>query len=91
MSGQPRVSAKQLHLLLAPKERFEAGGAGAFALNVLETSLASRWQAGITVFGSPVIRPFSGIRFHPVEVSRWSLRGRDVGVVQKKFIEPGDL
>ncbi len=80
MSGQPRVSPKQLHLLLAPKERFEAGGAGAFALNVLETSLASRWQAGITVFGSPVILPFPGIRFHPVEVSRWSLRGRNVAM-----------
>jgi glycosyltransferase involved in cell wall biosynthesis len=81
VSGQPRVSPKQLHLLLAPKERFEAGGAGAFALNVLETSLASRWQAGITVFGSPVTLPFPGIRFHPVEVSRWSLRGRNVAMV----------
>ena len=80
MSGDARVSPKQLHLLLAPKERFEPGGAGAFTLNVVETSLASRWQAGITVFGSPVARPFQGIRFHPIEVSRWSLRGRNVAM-----------
>lgn len=74
------MNAKQLHLLLAPKERFEPGGAGAFALNVLETSRVSRWKAGITVFGSPVTEPFAGVHFHPITASRWSLRGRNVAM-----------
>jgi len=65
------VPVKQLHLLLAPKERFEREGAGAFALNVLETSRASRFRDGITVFGSPVKNPFPGIRFLPLPKARW--------------------
>jgi hypothetical protein len=31
-------ATKRLHLILAPKERFEPGGAGAFSLNALETT-----------------------------------------------------
>jgi glycosyltransferase involved in cell wall biosynthesis len=62
---------KQLHLLLAPKERFEAEGAGAFALNVLETSRVSRFRDGVTVFGSPVENPFDEIRFQPLAKARW--------------------
>jgi len=62
---------RTLHLLLAPKERFEAEGAGAFALNVLETSRVSRFRDGITVFGSPVENPFDGICFQPLSAARW--------------------
>jgi glycosyltransferase involved in cell wall biosynthesis len=65
------VNAKALHLLLAPKERFEPEGAGAFALNVLETSRVSRFRNGITVFGAPVDHPFAGIRFQPLVEARW--------------------
>ena len=62
---------KRLHLLLAPKERFEPEGAGAFALNVLETSRVSRFRDGITVFGSPVENPFDSVRFHALAKGRW--------------------
>ena len=62
---------KQLHLLLAPKERFEPEGAGAFALNVLETSLVSRFRDTIAVFGSPVEQPFHGVRYQPLAKARW--------------------
>lgn len=65
------MNTKELHLLLAPKERFEPEGAGAFALNVLETSCASRFRDGITVFGSPVAHPFEGVRFQPLAKARW--------------------
>lgn len=65
------MSGKALHLLLAPKERFEPGGAGAFALNVLETSRVSRFRDGITVFGSPVERPFEGVGFQRLAKARW--------------------
>jgi glycosyltransferase involved in cell wall biosynthesis len=65
------MSTKALHLLLAPKERFEPEGAGAFALNVLETSRVSRFRDGITVLGSPVRNPFEGIRFQPLARARW--------------------
>ena len=65
------MTGKPLHLLLAPKERFEADGAGAFALNVLETSRASRFRERITVFGSPVARPYDDIRFQPVDKAHW--------------------
>ncbi|HEX9158618.1 MAG TPA: glycosyltransferase family 4 protein [Rhizomicrobium sp.] len=61
----------QLHLLLAPKERFEPGGAGAFALNVVETSRVSRFRDATTVFGSPVGTPFDGVRFQPLQKARW--------------------
>ena len=67
-------------MLLAPKERFEEGGAGAFALNVLETSSVSRWRDGITVFGSPVLAPFPAIRFQPLELPKWSFRGRNIAM-----------
>jgi glycosyltransferase involved in cell wall biosynthesis len=76
-------TAKRLHLLLAPKERFEAGGAGAFALNALETTLASRWRSGITVFGTPVPRPFPSVSFQSIEVPRWPLRGRNIEMVRR--------
>jgi glycosyltransferase involved in cell wall biosynthesis len=75
------VSHRRLHLLLAPKERFEPAGAGAFALNVLETSRASRWKSGITVFGSPVEQPFTEVAFRPIVAPKWSLRGRNVAMV----------
>jgi glycosyltransferase involved in cell wall biosynthesis len=65
------VSTKALHLLLAPKERFEPEGAGAFPLNVLETSRVSRFRDGITVFGAPVDNPFAGIRFQPLPKTSW--------------------
>jgi len=65
------VSTKALHLLLAPKERFEPEAAGAFALNVLETSRVSRFRDHITVFGSSVEKPFDGICFHPLEKAHW--------------------
>jgi len=65
------MNAKTLHVLLAPKERFEAEGAGAFALNVLETSRVSRFRDGISVFGSPVENPFDGVRFQPLRKARW--------------------
>jgi glycosyltransferase involved in cell wall biosynthesis len=88
-------SPKRLHLLLAPKERFEAGGAGAFALNALETSLASRWRNQITVFGSPVVRPFPSVSFQPLPLPRWPLRGRNVEMVRRYVAtvsnEPPDL
>lgn len=74
---------KRLHLLLAPKERFEPGGAGAFALNVLESSRASRWRAGITVFGSPVAQPFPEVDFQPLATSRWSLPNRNVAFARR--------
>ena len=74
-----------MHLVLGPKERFEAGGAGAFALNVLETSQVSRWGPCITVFGSPVTRPFSGVVFQPLAPSRWSLRGRNLAMAKRYF------
>jgi glycosyltransferase involved in cell wall biosynthesis len=63
--------SKQLHLLLAPKERFEPEGAGAFALNVLETSRVSRFRDGITVFGSPIENPFDDVRFQPLQKAHW--------------------
>jgi glycosyltransferase involved in cell wall biosynthesis len=88
-------STKRLHLLLAPKERFEAGGAGAFALNALETSLASRWRNAITVFGAPVARPFPSVSFQPLPLPRWPLRGRNVEIVRRYVAtanhEPADL
>jgi glycosyltransferase involved in cell wall biosynthesis len=62
---------KTIHLLLAPKERFEPEGAGAFSLNLLETSRVSRFRNCITVFGSPVANPFEGIRFQPLSKARW--------------------
>jgi len=65
------MPAKQLHLLLAPKERFEPEGAGAFALNVLETSRVSRYRGSITVFGSPVAHPFDGVAFRPLPKAHW--------------------
>ncbi|HEX3665107.1 MAG TPA: glycosyltransferase family 4 protein [Rhizomicrobium sp.] len=76
-------ATKRLHLILAPKERFEPGGAGAFSLNALETTLASRWRTGITIFGTPVARPFSAVSFQPVPVSRWPLRGRNLEMVRR--------
>ncbi|HEX4157844.1 MAG TPA: glycosyltransferase family 4 protein [Rhizomicrobium sp.] len=76
-------SRRRLHLLLAPKERFEAGGAGAFALNALETTLASRWRNGITVFGTPVARPFPSVSFQPVALPRWPLRGRNIEMARR--------
>lgn len=78
--------AKRIHLLLAPKERFEPAGAGAFALNAMETSRVSRWQGGITVFGSPVTQPFPGVRFQPIRLSRWSLRERNVAMA-KRYVD----
>jgi len=75
-------SAKRLHLLLAPKEKFGAGGAGAFALNALETTLASRWRHGITVFGTPVANPFPSVSFQPIAIPRWPLRGRNIEMVR---------
>jgi glycosyltransferase involved in cell wall biosynthesis len=74
------VNHRRLHLLLAPKERFEPAGAGAFALNVLETSRVSRWKSGITVFGSPVAQPFTDVAFRPIAAPKWSLRGRNVAM-----------
>lgn len=71
-----------LHLLLAPKERFEAAGAGAFALNALETSRASRWREQITVFGRAVDHPFPDVRFRPLALSRWPLFGRNMAFRQ---------
>lgn len=71
-------SAKRLHLILAPKERFDAGGAGAFSLNALETTLASRWRSNITVFGTPVAHPFPSVSFQPVALPKWPLRGRNI-------------
>src|SRR5436309_1373324 len=65
------VSIQRLHLLLAPKERFEPDGAGAFSLNVLETSRVSHFRDHITVFGSPVGNPFKGICFQPLAEARW--------------------
>jgi spore coat protein SA len=65
------VTGKKLHLLLAPKEQFEPKGAGAFALNVLETSRVSRFHDSITVFGSAVENPFEGICFQPLAKARW--------------------
>ncbi|HEX3430574.1 MAG TPA: glycosyltransferase family 4 protein [Rhizomicrobium sp.] len=62
---------RTLHLLLATKERFEPEGAGAFALNVLETSRVSRFHDDITVFGSPVANPFRGVRYQPLAKARW--------------------
>lgn len=87
------MNTGQLHLLLAPKERFEPGGAGAFALNALESSLASRWRERITVFGSPVANPFTAVRFQPIKTGRWSLRGRNTGMAKAyarlvKFAHP---
>ena len=76
-------TAKHLHLLLAPKERFEPKGAGAFALNALETTLASRWRDAITIFGTPVARPFPSVSFQSVEVPRWPLRGRNLEMVRR--------
>ncbi|HEY3777969.1 MAG TPA: glycosyltransferase family 4 protein [Rhizomicrobium sp.] len=74
------MSARRLHLILAPKERFEAAGAGAFALNALETSLASRWRDHITIFGTSVARPFTAVHFQPLELARWPLRGRNMAM-----------
>ena len=65
------MSTKALHLLLTPKERFEPEAAGAFALNVLETSRVSRFRDHITVFGSSVENPFEGIRFQPLAKAHW--------------------
>ncbi|MGH6879131.1 MAG: glycosyltransferase family 4 protein [Rhizomicrobium sp.] len=76
------MSNKRLHLLLPPKERFEAAGAGALALIVLESSQASRWKDGITVFGSPVAQPFPGVRFRALALPKWSLRGRNVAMAR---------
>ncbi len=82
--------AKRLHLLLAPKERFEAAGAGAFALNALETTLASRWRSGITVFGTPVAHPFPSVSFQPVALPKWPLRGRNLEMARRyvKAVRP---
>ena len=76
------MSTKRLHLLLAPKERFEPGGAGAFALNAFETSRASHWRSGITVFGSPVAQPFPGVSFQSLVTSRFSLTDRNVAMAR---------
>lgn len=76
-------SAKRLHLILAPKERFEAGGAGAFSLNALETTLASRWRSNITVFGTPVAHPFPSVSFQPVALPKWPLRGRNIEMARR--------
>lgn len=73
----PMNSTKRIHLILAPKERFEAEGAGAFALITLETSLTSRWRNEITVFGTPVAHPFASVSFRPLALPRWPLRGRN--------------
>jgi len=77
--------SKQLHLLLAPKERFEPDGAGAFALNVLETSRVSRFRSNITVFGSPVAQPFDEVRFHPLAKARWFEGDRNRAMVRRYF------
>jgi len=77
------ASPKRLHLLLAPKERFEPGGAGAFSLNALETTLASRWRNEITIFGTPVAHPFPSVSFQPVAVPKWPLRGRNIEMVRR--------
>lgn len=76
------MSTKRLHLLLAPKERFEPSGAGAFALNAYETSRVSRWRSGITVHGSPVAQPFPDIAFQPLVTPRWSLPNRNVAMAR---------
>ncbi|HEY3637921.1 MAG TPA: glycosyltransferase family 4 protein [Rhizomicrobium sp.] len=77
------MSSDRLHLLLAPKERFEPGGAGAFALNALETSRASRFRTDITVFGTPVANPFPDVSFQAVALPRWPLRGKNIEFVRR--------
>ena len=89
------MNTKALHLLLAPKERFEPEGAGAFALNVLETSRVSRFREGITVFGSPVDNPFPDIRFQSLPKARWWEGDRNTTMarryVSSKYRERPDL
>lgn len=82
MTAPDSPDAKRLHLLLAPKERFSETGAGAFALNVQETSRASRWLPAITVFGSPVAEPFPDIQFHAVSPGRWPFPDRNVAMAR---------
>ena len=77
------MSTKALHLLLSPKERFEPDGAGAFALNVLETSRVSRFRDRITVFGSPVEKPFEGIRFQPLAKAHWWQGNRNKAMARR--------
>jgi glycosyltransferase involved in cell wall biosynthesis len=60
------MSRPRIHCLLHPKEKFAADGAGAFALNVLQSSRVSRLRDAITVFGVPVEQPFEGVAFQPV-------------------------
>jgi glycosyltransferase involved in cell wall biosynthesis len=56
----------EVHCLLHPKERFTASKAGAFSLNVLQSSLCSEHLARLTVFGVAVTHPFEGVRFRTV-------------------------
>lgn len=57
----------EIHCLLHPKERFSAAKAGAFGLNVLQSSLCSVYRPRLTVFGVPVDQPFEGVNFRPVQ------------------------
>lgn len=73
----------EIHLLLPPKEKFCAEGAGAFALNVAQSTLYSRWRDAITVFGTPVSAPFAGIAFQPIKPAMRWLRGRNIGLAER--------
>ncbi|WP_162292663.1 glycosyltransferase family 4 protein [Hartmannibacter diazotrophicus] len=73
-------SGPRIHCLLHPKERFSASGAGAFALNIVQTVRVSRYREAITVFGIPTDKPFEGVAFQPVRMNRWHrLFGRNMG------------
>jgi glycosyltransferase involved in cell wall biosynthesis len=65
------VPGKKLHLVLNARERFSPIGAGASSLNVLQNALRSRYRGEITVFGSPVEKPFDGVKFQPL-YPKWS-------------------
>jgi len=73
----------EIHLLLPPKEKFCAEGAGAFALNVAQSTRYSRWRDAITVFGTPVSAPFAGIAFQPIRPARPWLQGRNIGLAER--------
>lgn len=76
MTRDPRPIA----VVLPPKERFCAEGAGAVSLCVRDMARSSRFGDRLGVLGMPVERPFDGIAFEGVAPGAWRLLGRNRGL-----------
>jgi glycosyltransferase involved in cell wall biosynthesis len=56
----------RIHCVIPTKERFSPLGAGAFALNLVQSAPVSIYRDAITVFGMPTDRPFADLAFEGI-------------------------